>query len=75
MTMIQRSAFGPTEMAPAHWRKSSYSGASGTCVEVAELAGGHRAVRDSKDPAGPALTCTPGEWATFTAGVRSGEFD
>lgn len=73
--MIQRSALGPAEMAPAHWRKSSYSGTSGTCVEVAELTGGHRAVRDSKDPAGPALTCTPGEWAAFTAGVRSGEFD
>lgn len=75
MTMTQRSVLGPAEMAPTHWRKSSYSGTSGTCVEVAELTGGHRAVRDSKNPAGPALTCTPGEWAAFTASVRSGEFD
>lgn len=74
MTMTQRGALGPAETTPACWRKSSYSGASGTCVEVAELTGGHRAVRDSKDPAGPALTCTPDEWAAFTATVRSGTF-
>jgi Domain of unknown function (DUF397) len=32
------------------------------------------AVRDSKDPAGPALTFTPAQWAAFTAGIRTGEF-
>lgn len=56
------------------WRKSSYSsGQGGNCVEVAELAGGGRAVRDSKHPTGPVLTVIPGQWAMFTAGVRSGE--
>ncbi len=61
-------------VSPLHWRKSSYSGTSGTCVDVADLPEGGRAVRDSKDPAGPVLTFTPAEWATFCAGVRSGEF-
>jgi len=45
------------------------------CVEVADLDGGCRAVRDSKNPAGPALTFTVSEWAAFTTGVRAGEFD
>ncbi len=34
----------------------------------------HRAVRDSKNPTGPALTITPTEWTAFTAAVRAGEF-
>jgi hypothetical protein len=57
------------------WHKSSYSnGTGGACVEVADL-DTHRAVRDSKNPTGPALVFTATEWAAFTAGVRAGEFD
>lgn len=59
----------------AHWRKATYSQGSGNCVEVAELDDGGHAVRDSKDPSGPALRFTPAEWSAFTAGVRDGEFD
>jgi hypothetical protein len=58
------------------WRKSSYSnGQGGNCVEVADLSDGDQAVRDSKDPTGPALTLTAATWTAFTAGVKSGEFD
>lgn len=57
------------------WRTSSYSSASGNCVEIADLPDGGRAVRDSKDPSGPVLRFTPAEWAAFTAGVRDGEFN
>jgi hypothetical protein len=53
------------------WRKSSYSSAQGECVEVATLPDGGRAVRDSKDPAGPVLRLTPRQWQTFTAHLRS----
>ncbi|MGH3987937.1 MAG: DUF397 domain-containing protein, partial [Pseudonocardiaceae bacterium] len=44
------------------------------CVEVADLDGGHRAVRDSKNPTGAALTFTASEWTAFTTGIRAGEF-
>ena len=47
------------------WRKSSYSGCNGNCVEVADLPAWVIAVRDSKDPDGPVLTFTPGEWQAF----------
>jgi hypothetical protein len=42
-------------------------------VHVDGFNGGHRAVRDSKDPTGPALTCTAAEWSAFTAGIRADE--
>jgi hypothetical protein len=43
-------------------------------VEVA-FVGGAIAVRDSKNPAGPALVFTSEEWDAFVAGAKDGEFD
>ncbi|WP_406311668.1 DUF397 domain-containing protein [Streptosporangium sp. NBC_01639] len=64
------------ELHNAQWRKSTLSGGDGSnCVEIAALSGGRRAVRDSKDPSGPALVLTPGQWTTFVTGVRNGDFD
>jgi hypothetical protein len=63
------------DLTHAVWRKSSRSGAGNECVEIAELADGGRAVRDSKNPTGPVLRFTSAEWVAFTAGVRDGEFD
>ena len=57
------------------WRKSTASGTYDNCVEVAELPDGGRAIRDSKDPDGPQLFFTPGEWNAFRQGVQGGEFD
>jgi hypothetical protein len=33
------------------------------------------AVRDSKNPAGPALIFTAAEWDAFVGGAKDGEFD
>ena len=57
------------------WRKSTASGPSGNCVEVADLADGEVAVRNSRHPSGPVLVYTRAEIAAFIEGVRGGEFD
>lgn len=57
------------------WRKASASNPTGNCVEVAELADGGVAVRNSRHPAGPVLVYTRAEIAAFITGVRAGEFD
>ncbi|WP_248963013.1 DUF397 domain-containing protein [Sphaerisporangium perillae] len=55
------------------WRKSTLSGANNdNCVEVADLPGGGRAVRDSKYPSGPMLTFTSGAWRAFVHDVKRG---
>jgi Domain of unknown function (DUF397) len=51
------------------WRKSSFSGNGGDCVEV----GGTRRVvlvRDTKDCAGPVLRFSPAAWHRFAGQVK-----
>jgi len=53
------------------WRQSSYSGSQSNCLEVTEF--DHLvAVRDSKDPVGPALAFSPATWASFVATMKRG---
>ncbi|WP_439957724.1 DUF397 domain-containing protein [Micromonospora echinofusca] len=63
------------DLTHAAWFKSSRSGPNcDNCVEVAFVTGGI-AVRDSKNPTGPALIFTPDEWDAFVGGTKDGEFD
>jgi hypothetical protein len=65
-----------SELTGVTWRKSSRSGPTGgNCVQIAVLAGGDVAMRNSRDPDGPALIFTPAEWEAFRGGVADGEFD
>ena len=56
------------------FQKSSYSGQENNCVEVATHAVSGRAIRDSKDQAGPILTFTPDGWQAVLTGARSEGF-
>ncbi|GAA1869699.1 DUF397 domain-containing protein [Actinomadura bangladeshensis] len=58
------------ELTGAVWRKSSRSGSGDQCVEMAALSSDLRAVRDSKDPAGPALVLTPSAWRGLLEAIK-----
>lgn len=70
-----RNGMPATELAGARWVKSSRSAPTGgNCVEVAFLPGGQVAVRNSRQPGGPALVFTTLEWSAFVGGAGAGEF-
>ncbi|AZK98138.1 MULTISPECIES: DUF397 domain-containing protein [Streptomyces] len=64
-----------TALSSVTWTKSSHSNATGNCVELAALPDGAVAIRNSRDPHGPALIYTRDEVAAFVAGARAGDFD
>jgi hypothetical protein len=56
------------------WRTSSFSGANGTCVEVAHHE--HRVlVRNANHPTAGTLTLAPTVAAAWIAGVERGDWD
>jgi hypothetical protein len=64
-----------TDLTAARWHKSTRSGSNGgNCVEVAANLPGIVAIRDSKNPTGPALLVDPDVWSSFVEGVKQGEF-
>jgi Domain of unknown function (DUF397) len=63
------------DLVGAVWRKSSRSSGNGQCTMCARLEDGSMAVKDSKNPDGPALVFTAQEWSAFVEGVKLGEFD
>lgn len=55
------------------WRTALACNAGG-CVAVA--ADGQQVhIGDTKNPEGPILSYTPGEWRDFLAGAKNGDFD
>ncbi|MER7211040.1 DUF397 domain-containing protein [Streptosporangium sp. NPDC000239] len=64
-----------SDLSSAEFHKSSLSGANGQCVEVATNLPGLVAVRDSKNPSGPALTFSASEWNAFIGDIKLETFD
>ena len=60
---------GP-DLSRAAWRASTYSNNGGACIQVAHVGAKIITVRDSKDPGGPVLAFTPGQWTAFTHTVK-----
>ena len=54
------------------WRKSSYSGGQGNCVEVADLPDGGAAVRDTKNRDGGMLRFSAEAWREFLTDIKEG---
>jgi hypothetical protein len=53
----------------AIWRKSSFSGTQGNCVEVSTGSAGVVAVRDSKHSLGSVLVVGAEEWRALVANI------
>lgn len=62
------------DLSRAQWRKSSRSTGAGNCVEMA-AGTTWAALRDSKDPDGPALVCGAEGFTAFLAAAKRGAFD
>ncbi len=63
------------ELSGVSWQRSSISNSQGACVELARLWTGEFALRNSRNPDGPALIYTRAEIEALIEGVKNGEFD
>ncbi|MFB8776696.1 DUF397 domain-containing protein [Streptomyces broussonetiae] len=74
MTALPRNVPTTSDLPGVRWLRSSHSTGANNCVETARPVtgpcAGLLAVRDSKDPAGPALLFSPESWAGFTAALH-----
>ncbi|MFC7217736.1 DUF397 domain-containing protein [Streptomyces polyrhachis] len=59
------------DLSDAQWQ----SGSQGVGDVQVAFVEGYIAMRDGRNPQGPALVFTPAEWRAFVLGARDGEFD
>jgi hypothetical protein len=65
----------PQPLTELAWRRSSFCGSHGSCVEVADMPDGGVAIREGEAPGtGPVLFFSHDEWEAFVGGVKAGEF-
>lgn len=60
------------DLSRAHWRKNSYSGNTGNCVEVA-TADAIVGVRDSKTKSDTMLVISEADWQVFVWSIKHGK--
>lgn len=73
--MSAYNGISATELKNVTWQKSQRSNSQGNCVELAKLANGSIAMRNSNFPDGPALVYTQAEIDAFVGGAKDGDFD
>ncbi|MDJ0344100.1 DUF397 domain-containing protein [Streptomyces sp. H10-C2] len=74
MSVLPRYVSSSSTLCATRWRRSSHSTAANNCVETAQLSSGLLAVRDSKNPQGPALLFASAAWSAFVRALRADEF-
>lgn len=70
-----RNGMPAIELGPDGWRKPWSGSNGGVCLEAKKLPGGRVALRQSTDPASPALILEPGEIRAFVQGAKAGLAD
>ncbi|MEU2514190.1 DUF397 domain-containing protein [Streptomyces syringium] len=58
------------EPASVTWRRSSYCGTQGECLEIADGLPGLTPVRDSKNLNGPILPFSAAAWSVFITALK-----
>jgi hypothetical protein len=66
---MSNEALAPVSTDTAIWRRSSYSGGQGDCLELAHGIPALAPVRDSKNPTGPVIPFNRDAWRAFIAHV------
>ena len=69
-----RNGMPAASLGPDNWRKP-WSDNGGACLEAKLLPGGQVALRQSTDPASPALILEPAEIRAFIDGAKAGLAD
>jgi hypothetical protein len=69
-----RNGMPAADLGPGGWRKP-WSDNGGSCLEAKKLPGGQIALRQSADPASPALILDPAEIRAFIDGAKAGLAD
>ena len=70
-----RNGMPASDLGPDGWRKPWSGSNGGDCLEAKKLPGGKVALRQSTDPATPALILEPNEIRAFIHGAKAGLAD
>ena len=70
-----RNGMPAADLGPDGWRKPWSGSNGGACLEAKKLPGGRVALRQSTDPASPALILEAHEIRAFVQGAKSGLAD
>ncbi|WP_433656846.1 DUF397 domain-containing protein [Nocardia sp. CA-128927] len=73
--MSERTAERELPSSEIAWRKSSYSGPHGNCVEVAQFSADRIGLRNSRYPRGTVLTFARTEFDALVGAIKHGGFD